>query len=139
MPFKSLRKKKPESGVPTDSFSDIAFLLIIFFILVTSLKRIVGFETELPSSKEEKEKTTEKTPTVVLKEGRILYNEAEVSMEDLQQKLAALKLAEKTKGNEKIVLLEASLEVDYQSYYEVMSSISAAGGVVGIMTEDQQP
>jgi len=137
MPFKSLRKKKPESGVPTDSFSDIAFLLIIFFILVTSLKRIVGFETELPSSKEEKKKSEDKTPTVTLKEGWLLFCDADVTMEELQEKLANLKLAEKTKGDEKIILLDATLEVDYQSYYEVMSSISAAGGVVGIMTEDK--
>ncbi len=35
--------------IPVASFSDIAFLLIIFFILATTLAKTRGFITELPS------------------------------------------------------------------------------------------
>jgi biopolymer transport protein ExbD len=45
-----------------------------------------------------------------------------------------MKLADR-KPSEKVVLLDAAMETDYQNYYEVMAAISAAGGVVGIMTE----
>jgi biopolymer transport protein ExbD len=134
MSFKPFIKRRPDGGVPTDSFSDIAFLLIIFFIITTSLKNIVGFETELPASKEEEKKTEEKTPTVTLKVNQITFMEAEVSMEAFKAKLAAMKLADR-KDEGKVILMDATMETDYQNYYEVMAAISAAGGVVGIMTE----
>ena len=134
MSFKSFRKRRPDGGVPTDSFSDIAFLLIIFFIVTTSLKRIVGFESELPASKEEEKKTDEKTPTVTLKANQITFLEADVSMEAFKTKLADMKLAER-KDAAKVILMDATMETDYQNYYEVMAAISEAGGVVGIRTE----
>jgi biopolymer transport protein ExbD len=34
------------------------------------------------------------------------------------------------------VLLEAAGKVDYQTYYEILAAISAAGGVVAIVEED---
>ena len=37
------RKEKRELEIPTDSVSDIAFLLIIFFILTTTLSKLTGF------------------------------------------------------------------------------------------------
>jgi biopolymer transport protein ExbD len=134
MPFKPFRKKRPDGGVPTDSFSDIAFLLIIFFIVTTSLKRIVGFETELPASQEQEKKPDTETPTVTLKVNQLTFMKAEMSIEDFKAKLASMKLADR-KPSEKVVLLDATMETDYQNYYEVMAAISAAGGVVGIMTE----
>jgi biopolymer transport protein ExbD len=134
MSFKPFIKRRPDGGVPTDSFSDIAFLLIIFFIVTTSLKNIVGFTTELPSSQEQEKKAETETPTVTLKVNQISFMKSEMSIEDFKAKLASMKLADR-KPSEKVILMDAAMETDYQNYYEVMAAISAAGGVVGIMTE----
>lgn len=138
MSLKPFRKEKPETTVSTDSLSDIAFLLIIFFILATSIQRITGFETDLPSGKRDQQtqKADDKTPTVGLKDGRITFNEADVSLNELRRKLTALRLAERSEER-RVILLDAAPDVGYQSYFEVMATITAANGVIGILTEDE--
>jgi biopolymer transport protein ExbD len=118
--------------------SDIAFLLIIFFILTTTLSKLSGFTAELPSanaSDKQAAKTDAKTPSVQLSNGKLLFNEQEVSAATLKDRLLDLRLGSK-QGEEKVVLLEAAGKVDYQTYFEVLAAISAAGGVVAIVEED---
>ena len=132
------RKEKKDLEIPTDSVSDIAFLLIIFFILTTTLSKLSGFTAELPSanaSDKQAAKTDVKTPSVQLGNGKLIFNEQEVSAAALKDRLLDLRLGSK-QGEEKVVLLEAAGKVDYQTYYEVLAAISAAGGVVAIVEED---
>lgn len=132
------RKEKRELEIPTDSVSDIAFLLIIFFILTTTLNKLTGFSAELPSAaaSQQQSKSESKTPTVQLAGGKLLFDEREVSLAALRERLLDLRLANR-QGEERIVMLEAAGKVDYQTYYEVMAAISTAGGVVAIVEEDE--
>ena len=132
------RKETKELEIPTDSVSDIAFLLIIFFILTTTLSNLSGFTAELPSadaSQKQAAKTDAKTPSVQLAGGKLLFNEQEVSLQTLQDRLLDLRLGSK-EGEEKVVLLEAGGKVEYQTYYAAMAAISTAGGVVAIVEEE---
>ena len=141
MPFVR-RKEKRELEIPTDSVSDIAFLLIIFFILTTTMSKLTGFTAELPSGAPQAKpakpaaKTDAKTPTVQITNGKLLFNEQEVSMAALQERLLDLQLAKK-QGEERVVMLETAGKVDYQIYYETMAAISAAGGIVAIVEEGE--
>lgn len=132
------RREQRELEIPTDSVSDIAFLLIIFFILTTTLNKLAGFTAELPSAaaNQQQAKSDSKTPTVQLANGKLLFDEREVSMAALRERLLDLRLASR-QGEERIVMLEAAGKVDYQTYYEVMAAISSAGGVVAIVEEDE--
>ena len=138
MPF-ARRKERRDLEIPTDSVSDIAFLLIIFFILTTTLSKLSGFTAELPSADAQQKQaatTDVKTPTVQLANGKLLFNEQEVSMAALQERLLDLQLAKK-QGEEKVVMLEAAGQVNYQTYYEAMAAISGAGGIVAIVEEGE--
>jgi biopolymer transport protein ExbD len=138
MPF-ARRKEKRDLDVPTDSVSDIAFLLIIFFILTTTLSKLSGFTAELPSadtSQKQAAATDAKTPGVQITGGKLLFNDQEVSVDTLRDRLLDLQLANK-EGQDKVVLLEAAGKVDYQTYYEAMAAISEAGGVVAIVEEGE--
>jgi biopolymer transport protein ExbD len=138
MPF-ARRKEKRDLDVPTDSVSDIAFLLIIFFILTTTLSKLSGFTAELPSadtSQKQSAATDAKTPGVQITGGKLLFNDQEVSVDTLRDRLLDLQLAKKD-GQDKVVLLEAAGQVDYQTYYEAMAAISEAGGVVAIVEEGE--
>ncbi len=132
------RREKRELEIPTDSVSDIAFLLIIFFILTTTLNKLSGFTAELPSAAANQQQAASdaKTPTVQLVNGKLLFDEREVSLAGLRERLLDLRLGTR-EGEERIVMLEAAGRVDYQTYYEVMAAISAAGGVVAIVEEDE--
>ncbi len=132
----SIPKRTREVGIPLDSFSDIAFLLIIFFILTTSIQKMTGFRTELPAGQQSQVKQTEKTPTVNISAGGVLLNEKTVSLEQLAAELKALQLGSK-KDEQRVVLLDSGPDADYQLYFEVMALITAADGVIGILTEDE--
>lgn len=138
MPFVR-RKEKRDLEIPTDSVSDIAFLLIIFFILTTTLSKLTGFTAELPSaaaSQQQAAKSETKTASVQIANGKLLFNEQEVSMAALRERLLDLQLAKK-QGEEKVVMLEAAGKVNYQTYYEAMAAISIAGGIVAIVEEGE--
>lgn len=138
MSFAPFQKKRRESAIATDSLSDIAFLLIIFFILATSIQKIAGFRTDLPSGQRDQQvqKADDKTPTIGLKDGHILYDEQQITLDDLRKKLAALRLLERSEDR-RVVLLDAAPDTGYQTYFEVMAAITAAHGVIGILTEEE--
>jgi biopolymer transport protein ExbD len=132
---KKHRRRRRESEVPVSAFSDIAFLLIIFFILATTLVQVSGVVTEIPSGEQAKTQQEDETLTVRLEGERLLLNEKHVDMKELRRRLANMKLHEKS-GDDKVVLLEAAGNVTYQTYFDVMASISAAGGVTAILQEE---
>lgn len=134
----AFRKRKQDSTVPTDSLSDIAFLLIIFFILTTSIQRLTGFTSDMPAAQkaQPQQQQTEKTPTVALTATGLKYDGQAVDLATLRGKLTALNLPAKTE-NDRVVILETSGKVPYQQYYEALATISGAGGVVGILSETE--
>ena len=81
-------KKIREGGIPTDSFSDIAFLLIIYFLVATTLVRVQAITTEMPSGDKAAQAQSEKTPIVNLRGGQMFFNDAPVTIEGLEEGLA---------------------------------------------------
>jgi biopolymer transport protein ExbD len=135
-------KKKPfrtrqldQNAIPTTSLADMMFLLLIFFIMTTTLTRITGFNTDIPAgSKEQKQETADKTPTVALHDEKVNLNGEDVSMDRLREYVRSLNLAQKT-GDAKVVIVSSAGAVTYQNYYETLSIIQNGGGVVAIVTE----
>ena len=124
--------RNPE--IPVASFVDLAFLLNIFFIMVTSIAEFTGVIAAVPAA-ERSTAATARTPTISVQETKLLFNDQEVSLADLNQRLKGLGLAERT-GEGKVVLLEAQGKVNYQEYFEIMANVSAAGGVIGIIQDE---
>jgi len=141
MPRRSRRRRDPTErrragceAIPVASFADIAFLLIIFFILAATLARMRGFQTDFPSG-EKSEEPQKKTATVLLRGGKITLNDEDVDIPTLRTELTALRLHNKT-GDDKVVILEAAGRVPYQDYYQVMAAITRAGGSICIIREE---
>ena len=135
--------KKRQGDIEPDltSFSDIANLLIIFFILTTTLARPWGRTVDMPSAATppQEEKQQADTPTVNLMRDRITIaergeDEKEVTMNELRQYLWK-KNFPKMDDRHKSVSVETSDDVPYERYYQVVTAIAAAGGVVAILTD----
>ena len=135
MPRDRSKRRMGWDAIPVASFSDIAFLLIIFFIVVTTLQQTQGFLTDLPAG-QKSETEPEKTPTVQLHEDTIRFNDKVTSLEDLRKDLRALELAKK-KDDQKVILFEATGNISYQQYFEVMACVTEAGGSVCILLESE--
>lgn len=138
MALKLRKRRITEPEVPVASFSDIAFLLIVFFMVATTLRTPMGLRTDLPSGdKQENKQEQKKTNIVNLDGGKIIFNDKPTDLPTLQTALKLLQLGQKAEGQERVVLLEATGAVPYQLYYDVMLSISNAGGVIGIVREQE--
>ena len=129
-------RRRRDSRVPTESFADIAFLLLIFFILTTTLIKTQGFLTEMPAGQKSEEEP-EKTATVLVEPDSITLNDEPVTIGELRAALAKMNLHAKT-GEDKAVLVEAKGQVTYETYFPVIAGITAAGGEVVILREGQE-
>ena len=131
---KPRRSLTREPEIPVASFVDLAFLLNIFFIMVTSFAEFSGVIADVPAA-ERSQGVAEQTPTIAIQENKFTFNDKEISLADLKQRLTDLNLTNKT-GEAKVVLLEAQGKIPYQAYFEIMADVSAAGGVIGIVQEE---
>ena len=121
------------------SFSDIANLLIIFFILTTSLARPFGRQMDMPSSAKPPEELKQQsdTPTINLYSDKITVSEGdkqgrEMTMNELRAWLAARKFPERD-PKDRCVVIETADDVKYDRYYQVVTAVGARGGVIAVM------
>ncbi len=125
-----------QDAIPTTSLADMMFLLLIFFIMTTTLAKTTGFVTDIPSGAKGQQDTQDKTPTIALHDDKITVNDTDnMDMVQLRQYVARLRLDQR-KGDGKVVIVAASGHVSYQAYYETLAMIQNAGGVVAIESEE---
>mgnify|MGYP000726773923 CR=1 FL=1 len=129
-------KKRREGGIPTDSFSDIAFLLIIYFLVATTLVRLQAITTEMPSGDKSAQAQSEKTPIVNLRGGEVFFNDAPVTFPALEERLAALDLPARV-PEKRVVMLESATGTPYDTYFQALAAISGNGGVVALVDEEK--
>jgi biopolymer transport protein ExbD len=131
------REKKHRSGeIPTGSFSDIAFLLIIYFLVATTLIKVKSITADLPAGEKASQSEPEKTPIVNLRGAEIFFNDKKMGMDLLNERLAALKLGEQEAGK-RVIMLESSRGTPYENYFQALAAISAHDGVVAIVEEEK--
>ena len=134
---KKKSKKDRNGDIPVGSFSDIAFLLIVYFLVATTLVKVKGVEVDMPSGEESSgAQDDEKSPTIMIKGQEIYFNGKSISFEELLDRLDLLNLM-KSEGVEKVVMLESTDETSYQDYYEVMAAISKKGGVIALVEGEE--
>lgn len=133
------RERDASEAVPVASFSDIAFLLIIFFLVTTTLVDTKGFEMEVPAGKQDP-KQTDKSNTVSLLQSGMRYNNKPVTPDQLRAELAKLeldKIKDPQRQNDRMILLESHPDVSWQRYYLTMLLIQKSGGIVATMSEEE--
>ena len=139
--MKRLGKKQGSVEPDLTSFSDIANLLIIFFILTTTLARPWGRQVDMPSAATppQQQKQESDCPTINLMRDKITVaegneGEKEMTMSALRQFLWK-KNFPKQDEKHRSVAVETSPDVPYERYYAVVTAVAAAGGVVAILTD----
>jgi len=137
--FKHRKKqaKKHRSGeIPTGSFADIAFLLIIYFLVATTLVKVKSITADLPTGEKQADAQIDKTPTLMLRDDEMLFNDNPVTLPELNERLSALKLPDKDPGK-RIIMLESTDSTRYEVYFHALAAIDAAGGVVALVEEEE--
>jgi len=129
-------QKHRDGEIPVGSFSDIAFLLIIYFLVATSLTKVKSITADLPSGEKATQAQSSKTPIVNLRGAEIFFNDKPVDMAELEARLDSLDLHD-AEGNAKVIMLESTRDTPYQAYYQAMATISEHGGVIAIVEEEK--
>jgi biopolymer transport protein ExbD len=134
------RQTRGASEINMGPFADIAFLLIIFFILATSLIRPMGRLVSMPTAAEAKEKEKSENLTIDVRQQELLFGRDEknlepVDIDQLRQNLMALDLPQQP-DKERMVVVNLADGVKFERFYQVIAAISRAGGVVTLIEEE---
>ena len=104
--------------------------------MTTKLNKEKTITAEMPTSEKNAESQSDKTPTINLRAGDIHFNDKKIDIEELNIKLAELDLQAKD-PSKRVILLESVDGTPYQDYFQALATISAHGGVVAIVEEDE--
>ena len=129
------KKQLDQEAIPTTSLADMMFLLLIFFIMTTTLSRVTGFVSDMPSGSSSKQASKAKTPTVTLQGAELRLNDEATNMAKLKSALQACHFESK-QGSERVVIVSTAGSVTYQSYFQVLAAIQSCSGVVAIASEE---
>lgn len=132
----SKEKKNRDMAIPTDSFSDIAFLLIIYFLVATTLIKVNSISADLPAGEKSTSSQPEKTPIINLRGSEVFFNDKKTSLDELNERLAALELA-KQAAEKRVIMLESAQGTPYENYFQALAAISANDGVVAIVESEK--
>lgn len=119
------KKSRTEPGIPTASMADVAFLLIIFFLVTTSFNQEMGISLTLPPASEEQELQVRKKNILniwVNATGDIMLAEEIVSVQQIEPEVKRRILENPLL----IVSLKADRDTDYNTFIQVLDELKKA-------------
>lgn len=136
--MKIARKVRGNAELDVTAFSDIAFLLIIFFILTTTFVKPFGQNLDIPSGTSDAAKKDQSQLTIVLRNGQILFGEKgeQLDVDILRERLKRQEFRKKA-PDQRMVLVECAKDVPYEDYFEVVTAIAHAGGVLALLEDEE--
>lgn len=131
-----MRKRRRNAVmVPVASMGDIAFLLIIFFMVCSNFAKEAGLKLKPPRTYDLEALKESKISVTIDETGKIhVQGKAVDNAEAVEWAVKAL-LEGKAEGAEKVVMFKCDREVDKTVFEPVLDAISAAGGVVAAVGE----
>ena len=118
------KKKRPPAEIPSSSMSDIAFLLLVFFLLVSNVDTDKGLGVVLPPPGDSEIKLNPKNITMVLVNatGDVLFNDEVIAVEQITARARQLE-----GSNPNMVFsVQTDRKTKYQDYIDVVDQLTAA-------------
>jgi biopolymer transport protein ExbD len=119
-----LEKKKTRTAeIPMASLADIAFLLLIFFLVTTTIDVDKGIGLTLPAKGQEtKVRSKNITNLLINAQGEILLDNEIIQLEEINQ-IVRRKIEE---NPNLIISVKADRETEYDVYVEVLDELKIA-------------
>lgn len=134
--MKQRRQRKLMVEPPATATGDIAFNLIVFFLVCASVQPDSGRQQTLPRSEEESEEQTEKIE-VQLGRSTVMLNNNVLAQADFDAALERA-LKGKNRAEDRVVIVKSKADTPYHHWVTVTEKIELAGGIVTIQTEEEQ-
>ncbi len=122
---------------PAVLLTDLAFNLVIFFVVCASTDPESGRKQTIPrSSKDQSAQTqTAKNPEVSLTRTGVSINGEPTRQDDFLARLKPL-LAGKSRPEDRIVVVKSAKDTPYQHWIRVTALVERAGGLIAIQVEE---
>lgn len=118
------KKKKREAEVPTSSLADIAFLILIFFLISSTMDVDKGVTLTLPGIEQEKKIKQKNISNILISaEGNVMFDEELVDIPVIREVVREKLLA----NDKQIFSLKPVAETEYDIYIRVLDQIKQGG------------
>lgn len=113
-----------EVEIPTTALPDIVFLLLIFFLVTTTIDMDKGLSLVLPAQGEQTEVSKKNISNLLVNAtGQILLDEEPVPLSDLQARIE-----QKIAQNENLIIsVQTASQTKYSRYIDVLDEVKQAG------------
>jgi biopolymer transport protein ExbD len=133
-----LRRNKLLVEVPSVAMGDIAFILIVFFLVCASVQPDSGRHQTIPKSEEKKEKSEQSQNVKVnLTRTGVTINGSPVLGEEFVSRLRDL-LVTTRREEDRIVIVKSRKDTPYDHWIHVTGQIETAGGIVTLQLEEER-
>ena len=123
---------------PACASSDIAFTLIIFFLVCAAVQPETGMSQALPKTEEKSEKRDQsQNLEVSITPSSIILNGSPLKPDEFATRIAAA-LKAKTREADRIVVVKSAPNTPYPLWLAVSQSIDAAGGILTLELESEK-
>ena len=117
------KRKKEPIEIPTSSLADIAFLLLVFFLVTTTIDMDKGLTLVLPAPGEEKEIPKENISNLLINAaGMVMMDEVPLTISEIRN-IAKTKMAE---NPNLIFSVKSDRETKYQDFVSVLDQLKMA-------------
>ena len=116
--------------------NDIAFILIVFFLVCASVEPEDGRSQTIPRSEKNKERNNSQTIEVGLTPATVTIDGTPYHQEQFESRIQQL-LSEKKTESERVVVVKSQADVPYEHWIAMTELIEKAGGVVTLLLEEQ--
>jgi len=132
------RRSKLLVEPPATATGDIAFNLIVFFLVCASVQPDSGRSQTIPRADEsEQQQEQAEDTTVEIYRDRVTINGQHVLLPELRTRIRE-KLAGTQSEEERIVIVKSKSDVSYQFWIRVTSAIEEAGGIITLQIEEER-
>jgi len=122
------RRRSEIPSLNTSSTADISFMLLIFFLMTSSMDAGKGLKRQLPPPPQEQEQVADildsDIMTIVLDaDGRMTVDGSELSLQQLQQEVRQFAAVN---PRHRVVAIKTAPQAKYDAYFQLQNAIVAA-------------
>jgi biopolymer transport protein ExbD len=136
--MKLRRKDKLLSEPPAVATGDIAFNLIVFFLVCASVQPDSGRKQSIPKS-ESKEQKTEQSENIEVNLTRttVGINGNPIPTKDFLARLTGM-LRTRTRQEDRIVVVKSTDDTPYHHWIQITGWIEQSGGIITLQLEEER-
>ncbi len=133
-----LKRGKMLVDPPACASSDIAFTLIIFFLVCAAVQPETGMSQALPKTESKSEKREQsQNIEVSITPSSIILNGSPLKIDEFKTRIAS-ELKKKTREQDRIVVVKSAPDTPYPIWLNVSQAIDQAGGILTLELETEK-